>query len=117
MSSPHHVGRGSGRADPAEDGPEIAKSSDLIPERQRQVATTGWSSMKPKEASGTAVAHAMEVQRTRSWSKALGTRGDGKGSLEAGNSDGADRVDTGNVERAAVAVTRHGCGRGESFEG
>jgi hypothetical protein len=76
-----------------------------------------WTSRKPKGASGRPAAQAEGRQRTRTWSKALGTRGDGTSAVQAGDSRRRGWQATRNVERATAAVTRCGCGRGESFEG
>jgi hypothetical protein len=51
---------------------------------------TGWRSIKPKGASGSVIAHALTAQRTRSWMKALRTRGEGHEPGSAGNSDVGD---------------------------
>lgn len=96
---------------------EFAQSSDLNLKCRRQLATTSWSSIKPKGASGIVIAHAMAAQRTRSWSKALGTRGGGTATGSTGNSADGNRTGATNVERESVAATRHGCERGEGFEG
>jgi len=83
--------RGCRGGDTAGGGTVVAQSSDWIPDRQRQVAMTGWSGMKPKGVSGAVIAHALAAQRTRSRIKALGTQGDGQATGDAGNSDDGDR--------------------------
>lgn len=68
-------------------------------------------------ASGIASAHALVVQRTRTRSKALRMRGGVDATDQAGNSRVGDEDLVRNIERATVAVTRHGCARGEGFVG